>query len=511
MFQSILFPIAVKDGVFQPKMASVHFNDLRLNQIFEPIVQAEAPYKLDEFFYRPLYHPAVIQYRQAVMRDLEQDALRQILDDFSKEIYTFKETMQNLHQRLSTEANYLLKGRFLYCAEHYCQVLQALCTNIKATELQSEGLKAFRVYVTAYCESASYKAFYKKLQEVRRLFSELRYCMLIKNGTVRVRKYDGEENLSQRIVQVFEKFKQQDTAQHYTQALSEDPYAEHVEVGVLELLSKLYPEAFEALDEFVKQYSHFENEVVEQFSREVRFYISWLGYIDELKKQGLSFCYPQLGKEKETVYANQFFDVALAKKLGAQTVTNDFQLTPPERMIVVTGPNQGGKTTFARAFGQIHYLAALGLSIPGTAACLLLPQGIYTHFEREEMLSTLHGKLEDDVERLHTLLQSATAGSVVIVNEIFSSTTLKDAVDLGQRMMEAFVQKHIIGVVVTFMDELATYGPETISMMSTVCEEHPEIRTYKVIRKSPDGIAYAMTIAGRHGLTYEQLTRRLGS
>lgn len=45
--------------------------------------------------------------------------------------------------------------------------------------------------------------------------------------------------------------------------------------------------------------------------------------------------------------------------------------------------------------------------------------------------------------------------------------------------------------------------------MSTVEKDDPSRRTYKIVRKPPDGLAYAIYLAGKHGLTYEKLSRRL--
>jgi len=509
-FHSILFE-RTEDSIKKETLeAPAFFADLNLDQIIDAITATRQEYNLKPFFYTPLHDIDAIMYRHEILRDLENRTLFEQIQAFARKMRSMREHLAQADKLYYT---YQKERWFVDAVQIYCDAVICLQHDVSLVDVQSRGFAAFRAYVTDYTSSGVFTALVTETKQLQAELSEVNYCLLIKGGSVKVRKYDAEIDYSTDVEDTFEKFKQ-GAAKDYRVKFRTWPEMDHVEAQILTLVAKLYPDVFGHLDDYRTKNEQYLDETLATFDREIQFYMAYLEYIAALKGAGLPFCYPHVSETGKDVYDYEGFDLALASKLVSEhspVVCNDFALKGTERIIVVTGPNQGGKTTFARTFGQVHYLASSGCLIPGREAQLLLFDNLFTHFEKEETITDLRGKLQDDLVRIHTILDQATSNSIIILNEMFTSTTLNDALFLSQKIMEHIFQLDALCVWVTFIDELASFGEKTVSMVSAVAPDNPAERTFKIARRPADGLAYALAIAEKYRLTYNGVKERIHS
>jgi DNA mismatch repair protein MutS len=509
-FRSILFEGSHDGNRSETTSAPEFFQDLNLDQIVDAITAGRDEYNLKPFFYMPLTDLSEIAYRHEVMSDLEDDVLFERIKSFSNQVRRARE-----HLAIAAKVSYKYEkeGWFLEAVGICCSAVEKLLRDLHECDPKSRGLVGFRTYLGQYVASRDFRRLFDEAKKLKSELSAIRYCLLINGNSVTVRNYDSEIDYSASVEDTFAKFKE-GAVKDYRVRFSFSTEMNQVEGMVLERVALLNPDVFHVLDDYCTRNTIFLDKTIVDFDREIQFYVAWLEYEGIFKRAGLKFCYPRISDTCKEVSSRESFDLALAGKLirkKSVVVCNDFVLSGNERILVVTGPNQGGKTTFARMFGQLYYLASLGCPVPGEKAELFLFDKLFTHFEREEDVTSLRGKLEDDLIRMHHDLEQATPNSVLIINEIFSSTTLNDAIHLSRRIIERVSQLDAISVCVTFLDELASLNEKTVSMVAGVVPENPTVRTYKIERRPADGLSYAHAMAEKYRLTYEQLKGRIRS
>ena len=483
------------------------YHDLNLDQVVSWIVEGRDEYDLRPFFYAPLRDIEEVAYRHEVFGDLAHRSLRDALSKFSEQMHRVRSFLG-----LTEKQHYRLEQQrwFLEAAGLYAATVRELSETLDNAAIKSRGLRSLRSWLEKYTASPAFTKLVDDHTAVRGGLDQVRYTLLIRGNRITVDAFHDEPDYSVEVEATFERFRQSGAESHLIR-VPDSGSMDHVEAQIAERVARLYPKEFAALTAFCADHIGFVDSVLARFDREVQFYLAYLDFTDRCSKAGGSFSFPRFAAGKDCAVEGGF-DVALAAKIageGGQVVCNDFTLSEERRLIVVTGPNQGGKTTFARMFGQLFSLAALGVPVPARRARVFLPDQVFTHFEHQEDISTLRGKLEDELVRVRDILDVATDSSVIVVNEIFASTTLDDAVALGTKVLTEVIERGCAALFVTFVDELATLNEAVTSMVAEVDPNDPTRRTFKVLARPADGRAYALALAGKYGLTYDQLVERV--
>src|SRR6056297_2371108 len=480
-------------------------HDLQLAPLFAALSK-DTPW-LASWYATPCADVDTVRFRQAVAGELLRPGVAEPLRTFARRIHRVRQRLDAVRR---VPYRYVAEAWFLANAHRYVRATTALLEELDAVELRAGGLLACRDAIRDIAEGERFRSLVADAAEVQEALDAVSYTVRVNTGRITVDTDHGEPDLTAEVAATFERFRT--GPPRPVERPPVEPGVDPVSARILELVAEQHPSAFAALVELQERYRPLLDPTIAALAQEVPFYLAYLDRTERLRAGGLPFCDPELVGPNEPCSAEDSYDLAVATKRladGLPVVTNDWQLEPPERLLVVTGANQGGKTTFARAFGQLHHLASLGLPVPARRATIGLHDRLLTHFERQERITTLRGKLEDELIRVHELLTRATPDSVVFLNETFSSTTLQDARELGTAILERLARLGARGVFVTFVDELASTGPATVSMVATVAADDPTVRTFRVVRRPPDGLAHAVALADRYGLTYEALTRRL--
>ena len=460
-------------------------------------------------FFTRLRDPDAIAFRHEVFRDLESPSLRGALADFAARMHRVDDHLKHAARVAHPPERQRWK---LEAADTYRAAVVGVADALEHASPASRGLAAARESLRANVDSA---AFVSLAGDTSRLLAELAgvtYRLRIHENRVVVGRHDLEPDYGAEVLATFARFRRSSVPAPVPVDVFRTIDMNPVEVGILERIRRLYPAVFQALEAFSQRHAAFLDPAIATFANEVRFYLSWLDLIGPLKDAGLPFCYPELAATDTGVEARDLFDLALALRrdpAGEGIVTNDLELFAAERLLVITGPNQGGKTTFARAIGQLHHLAAIGVPVPGSRARVGLGNAVHTLFARAEDPSDLTGRLEAELTRARSILDELQPGDVVIMNESFASTTTDDSLALDRAVIGEITGRGAVCVVVTFLTELAAVDPTIASITGVMDPRDPTRTTFRLERRPADPLAHARAVADVHGLGYDAIRERL--
>ncbi len=203
-FSSILFEGSNDSRNGETPEAPAFFGDLNLDQLIDAVTADWKDYELLAFYYTPLNNLDAIEYRQQVMRDLEDKCLMQAVRTFSGQMRAMRDRLDHAKKRDSKQAT---ERWFLDAVEIYCEAVERLSLDVCLLNAKSRGMRAFREYLMEYVASVSFRDLLTEATKLKSDLSAIRYCLRIKDGGVTVRHYDGASDYSADVEETFEKFR----------------------------------------------------------------------------------------------------------------------------------------------------------------------------------------------------------------------------------------------------------------------------------------------------------------
>lgn len=188
---------------------------------------------------------------------------------------------------------------------------------------------------------------------------------------------------------------------------------------------------------------------------ETGFYIGCLNLREKLKALGEPAAFPEplpLGERR--LAFRELYDICLSLTKGEKVVGNDLD-TRGKDLVIITGANQGGKSTFLWSMGLSLLMMQCGMFVPAQSFSANTCSALFTHYKREEDASMNSGKLDEELGRMSEIVDEISPDAAILFNESFAATNEREGSEIARQVVDALLEKHIQVFFVTHFYEFA--------------------------------------------------------
>ncbi|MFC4328076.1 hypothetical protein ACFPC0_09560 [Streptomyces andamanensis] len=236
--------------------------------------------------------------------------------------------------------------------------------------------------------------------------------------------------------------------------------------------------------------------------RELGFCTGCLNLRAALAARGAPVCRPDPAPPGTPVLTCRgLYDVCLALRGTGPVVGSDVD-ADGARLLVVTGANEGGKSTFLRAVGLAHLMAQSGMFAAAVSFAADPRDQVFTHFRREEDPDLVSGKLDEELARMSGIADRLTARGLVLFNESFAATDEREGAEINRQILGALTEAGVKAVCVTHLYELShglyTHRPHGAGTVFLRAERTPDgRRTHRLVEGPPEPTAHGADLYAR--------------
>jgi hypothetical protein len=472
-----------RDSDPHPKLSlneSTYIQDLELNTLFNAMAQG------DEFLFETarqailssLDTSEAIRYRQEILKDClsHPDIVRQLYDIPLQAIERKRKLWMGIFGRNPSS----VLSSALQMLDLFVELLKILkqIADEHAGEFESQGFRRFFAMIQEELSDDYFAVVEKHLKELRFPRGALLSAQLGKgnegtNYILRKPNHDGR-NWIERVVS------RRSRVYSYTLPPRDDHGARALgelrDRGV-NLVANAVGQSADHIDSFIK--------VLRQ---ELAFYMGCLNLSEQLAQleEPIAFPQPAPADERRHSFAG-LYDVSLALTMKQKVVGNEVDSVGKD-LIIITGANQGGKSTFLRSIGLAQLMMQCGMFVPAESFSANLCSGLFTHYKREEDTLMESGKFDEELGRMSAIVDTIKPDALVLFNESFAATNEREGSEIARQIVNALLERHIKVFFVTHLYDLAhsfyIKGMENAHFLRA--ERQPDgSRTFKLIEGEP--------------------------
>lgn len=221
---------------------------------------------------------------------------------------------------------------------------------------------------------------------------------------------------------------------------------------------------------------------------ELAFYIGCLNLYNQVSKINEPVTFPELFEFNERKHSFKgLYDICLSLNIKQQAVGNDLNADNKD-LIIITGANQGGKSTFLRSIGLAQLMMQCGMFVPAEYFCANICSKIFTHYRREEDAAMNSGKLDEELKRMNDIIDNIAPNSIILFNESFAATNEREGSEISKQITSALVEKNMKVFFVTHQFEFPNYfySKKMANAIFLRAErKNNGVRTFKIIEGEP--------------------------
>ena len=233
---------------------------------------------------------------------------------------------------------------------------------------------------------------------------------------------------------------------------------------------------------------------------ELAFYVGCVNLHEALVRKGEPTCMPVPAPAEAGRWSCRgLYDVGLTLNVDRRVVGNDTD-ADGKNLVIITGPNTGGKSTFLRSVGLAQLMMQCGMFVPAEAFHASLCDGLGTHYRREEDVRMESGKFDEELGRMSEILDHITTRSMILFNESFAATNEREGSEIARQIVRALLESGIRVFFVTHMFDLAHgfYAKKSDTSLFLRAERQADgRRTFRVLEGEPLPTSYGEDVYRR--------------